>query len=215
MKNFTQDQQVLNIGCKFLFKTKMKFSFIIIGSTHGFIDDFLKQKEIIQLTKPEFVLCEELENLELDSKEKFNELFQRKKISNMSSFEELKKLIKLCFDKNIKLVGIDFKNFGFNDNLQNKIKNQRALSLEEKKEINKIILLRERKHLNEILKYRNKTSRPLVIILGCWYLRKNSLLRKQLSNYKLILPCDKNNKPLFAPNNDKNIKYKEIVSNDF
>ena len=88
----------------------MNCPFIFIGSTHGFIDDFLKQKEVILAVKPEFVLCEGLENLTLDSKEKFEKLCKKRKISNMTSFEEVEKLINLCFRENIKLIGIDFKN---------------------------------------------------------------------------------------------------------
>ncbi len=192
----------------------MKFSSILIGSTHGFIDDFLKQKEIIELIKPEFILCEKLEDLKLDSKEKFNGLFQSKKISDMTSFEEIEKLVKLCFNKGIKLIGIDIKNFGFNNILRKKIKNQEELTKSEDEELNKIIKSRERLHLNKILEYNKKTSRPIIIILGSWHLREKSFLRKKLKNYKLILPYDKNNKPLFEPTNDKDIKYKEIISND-
>lgn len=209
-----QEGQVLNIGCKPLFKTKMEFSSILIGSTHGFIDDFLKQKEIIKLIKPEFVLYEELENLELDSKEKFYELFENKKISDMTSFEEVERLVKLCFEEGIKLIGIDIKNFGFNNILRKKIKNQEELTKLEEEEIKNIIESRERKHLDKILEYNKKTSRQIIVILGSWHLREGSLLRKKLKNYKLILPCDKNNKPLFEPTNDKDIKYREMISND-
>ena len=194
--------------------TKMSFSFIFIGSTHGFIDDFLKQKEIIEEVKPEIVLCEELENLELDSKEKFNELFQKKEISNMTSFNEVEKLVKLCFDKNIKLIGIDFHNFEFNEDSQKKIKTQTELTKDEEKNIKKIIKLREKKHLNKILEYQGKTSRPLVIIVGCWHLRKSSLLRKKLKNYKIIIPSDEKGNPLFSPKEVKEVKYTEITSGD-
>ena len=187
---------------------------IFIGSTHGFIDDFLKQKEIIELTKPEFVLCEDLENIQLDSKEKFEKIIQNRKISNMTSFNEVEKLINLCYNENIKLIGIDFKKFGFNKNLQNKIKSQEEINKKEKLEINKTIRLRERRHLDKILGYRKKTSRPIIIILGSWHLRENSFLRNKLKNYKLILPCDKKNNLLFKPSDDKNIKYLEIISDD-
>ena len=71
----------------------MDFSFIFIGSTHGFVDDFIKQKEIINFINPEFVLCETLENLSLDTKEKFEVILKTKKISNMTSFSEIKKLV--------------------------------------------------------------------------------------------------------------------------
>lgn len=191
----------------------MKPLLIFVASTHGFIDDFLKQEEIIESARPEFVLCEELEDLELDSEGKFNELLQKKKISNMTSFEEVSKLVEFCFNKGIKLIGIDFKNFGFNFALQNKVKNQEELTKKEEKELNKIMKLREKRHLHKILEYRKKTSRPLVIILGCWHLRKGSLLRTRLKNYQLIAPVDKNNKPVFAPIDKEGIKYVNISSN--
>lgn len=187
---------------------------IFIGSTHGFIEDFTKQKEIILSVKPEFVLCEELEDLTLDSKEKFNELLKLKKISNMTSFEEVEKLVNLCFKENIKLIGIDFKNFGFDENLQKKIKNQEEVSPQEEEALDKIILLREKIHLKKIQEYQNKTSEPIVIIMGSWHLREGSFLRNNLKRYKLILPCDKNNEPLFGPGEDKEVRYVEITSND-
>lgn len=190
----------------------MSFSFIFIGSTHGFIDDFFKQKEVILKVKPEFVLCEGLEDLVLNSKDKFEKLFQKRKISNMNSFEEIERLVKLCFDNHIKLIGIDFRNLGLKKGLQEKIKNQEKISSLEERELNNIISLREKRHLDNILEYKKKSSRPIVIIVGCWHLRKESLLIKGLENYKLILPCNRNNRPLFAPTNNKPIKYVEITS---
>lgn len=205
--------QALNIGCNSFFKMKRNNSLIFIGSTHGFIDDFAKQKEIIERTNPDFVLCEELEDLKLDSKEKFNSLFKNRKISNMTSFEEVKKLIQLCFNKNIKLIGIDFHNFGFDKAIQKKIKNKEKLTKEEEEKLNKIIALREKNHLSKILEYQKKTLKPLVITIGCWHLRENSLLRKKLKNYKIIAPLDKSGEVLFEPDEKEEIKYGEIISN--
>ena len=68
-------------------------------------------------------------------------------------------------------------------------------------------------HLEKILEYNKKTSRPIIIILGSWHLRKESLLRKKLNNYKMIIPCDKDNKILFEPVKEGTIKYNEVVSN--
>ena len=85
----------------------MDFSFIFIGNTHSFVNDFLKQKEIIELIKPEFVLSEELENLKLDTEDKFKEILKKRDISNMTSFNDVEKLIKLCFENKINLIGID------------------------------------------------------------------------------------------------------------
>ena len=94
-----------------------------------------------------------------------------------------------------------------------KIKTQTELTKDEEKNIKKIIKLREKKHLNKILEYQGKTSRPLVIIVGCWHLRKSSLLRKKLKNYKIIIPSDEKGNPLFSPKEVKevnitlNVKY--------
>lgn len=190
----------------------MDSPFIFIGSTHSFLDDFLKQKEIITLIKPEFVLSEELEDLELDSEEKFKNILKKRHFSNMTSFDEVKELISFCFNKEIKLIGIDFHNFGFNVILQRKIKNQEKLTNEEENEINRITLLREKCHLSKILEYKEKTKKPLVIILGCWHLRANSLLRKRLKDYKIIAPLDKNGEVLFEPDEKEKIRYGEIIS---
>jgi hypothetical protein len=206
-------QQALNIGCKSLIELKMQYSFIFIGSTHSFLDDYLKQKEIINLVNPDFVLSEELEDFKLDSKEKFKEIIERKYISEMTSFNEVEKLIKLCFKKKINLIGIDFHNFGFNKILQDKIKNQKELTKDEEKLLENITKEREKHHLNKILEYKEKTNKSIVIIIGCWYLRKDSLLRKKLKNYKIIAPLDENREVLFEPT-DKKIKYGEIISDD-
>ena len=191
----------------------MNFSFIFMGSTHSFVDDFLKQEEIIKSVKPEFVLSEELENLKLDTEDKVKEILEKKFISDMTSFDEVEKLIKLCFEKKIKLIGIDFHNFGFDENLQRKIKNQKELTKEDEERLNKIVEEREKLHLSKILEYKSKTKTSLVIILGCWHLRENSLLRKKLKNYKIIAPLDENGEVLFEPNNSE-IKYGEIISNE-
>lgn len=191
----------------------MGLSFIFIGSTHSFLDDFSKQKEIINLVNPEFVLSEELEDLRLDTEDKFKKILDKKFISDMTSFNEVEKLIKLCFEKKIKLIGIDFHNFGFDENLRSKIKNQKELTKEEEEKLNKLVEKREKYHLSKILEYKSKTKLPIIIILGCWHLRKDSLLRKRLKNYKIIAPIDESGEVLLKPNNNK-IKYGEIISNE-
>ncbi|MFP4523375.1 MAG: hypothetical protein ACLFNM_02395 [Candidatus Woesearchaeota archaeon] len=190
----------------------MDLSFIFIGSTHSFLDDFSKQKEIIELVKPEFLLSEELENLKLDTEDRFKEILEKKFISDMTSFNEVEKLLNLCFEKKIKLIGIDFHNFGFDENLQRKIKNQKELTKEEEGILEELTKKREKYHLSKILEYKSKTKLPIIIILGCWHLRKDSLLRRRLENYKIIAPLDENGEVLFEPNN-KEIKYGEIISN--
>jgi hypothetical protein len=191
----------------------MDLSFIFIGSTHSFLDDFSKQKEIINVINPEFILSEELEDLKLEDVDQFKEILEKKFISDMTSFGEVEKLVKLCFEKKIKLIGIDFHNFGFDENLQRKIKNQKELTKEEEEKLDKLVEKREKYHLSKILEYKSKTKLPIIIILGCWHLRKNSLLRKRLKNYKIIAPIDNSGEILLEPNN-KDIKYGEIISNE-
>ena len=192
----------------------MVFSFVFIGSTHGYVDDFKKQKEIILSIKPEYVLCEDLENLILDSDNKFKDIIKKRTISNMTSYEEIEKLLKLCFEKNIKLIGIDMRNFGFDEKFQKKIKNQENLKPDEEKKMNQILKLREKLHINKVLEYSKITNKTIVVIIGNWHLKKESLLRKKLTNYKIIMPCDKNGEPLFEPKGEHNIKYLEIVNED-
>ena len=184
------------------------FFLFFIGHTHGFIDDFKKQKEIIEKVKPDFVLCESMENLSLISKEDYNQIFKKREISNMTSFEENEKLIRFCFEKNIKLVGIDFENFGFNEILQNKIKKQQEITEEENKEVENILKKRSKHHLMIIKDILNKTEKPIIIILGSWHLREDSLLMRDLHNYKIIFPCDENGNLLHEPT-DKKISYCE------
>lgn len=192
----------------------MTFSFIFIGSTHGFIDDFIKQEEVINSVNPEFVLCEDLEDISLDSKKKFEDTLKEKKISNMTSFDEVNKLIRLSYNKNIKLIGIDLHNFGFDEILQDKIKKQEKLSAEEEKKAEEILNLRDQVHLKKILEFKKKTNKPIVIILGSWHLRENSVLRNSLNNYKIFFPCDKKGNLLIEPPENKEIIYCEVIKND-
>ena len=174
-------------------------SFIFIGDTHGFLDDFEKQKEIIERYNPEYVLSERLEDISLESKKDYLKILNDKKISDMTSFSEVKDLIELCYNKNIKLIGIDFRNFGFDENLQKKIKNQQEPSTKEQEEIDKIIIEREGKHLGMLKKYKDKSSKPIVVVIGSWHLREDSPIFEYLESYKIIFPCDKNGNMIFEP----------------
>ena len=190
----------------------MENKIIFIGSTHGFIEDYIKQKEIISSVHPDFVLCENLEDYILDSNEKFGDLIKERKISNMTSFEEVEKLIKLCYEKKIKLIGIDFPNFGFNENLQKKIKSQEELNSDEEKEIEDILKKRTENHIKKIEEFLKKTKKPLAVILGSWHLRENSQIRNRLNNYKIIAPCDNDGNLLITPPKEDKINYGEIYS---
>lgn len=185
------------------------FSFIFVGSTHRFIDDFEKQKEVIENINPEFVLCEGLENISLETEENFKDILKSKRVSNMTSFEEVEDLIKLCFKRNIKLIGIDLENFGFDSNLQDKIKNKKELSQEEEGLVDDIIKKREENQIEKIKEYGGKSNKPIIIILGSWHLREDSPIINKFDNYKMIFPCDENSNLMFEPKD--NISYCEKI----
>ena len=190
------------------------YSLIFVAETHGFIDDFKKEKEIIELYSPEFVLSEYMQNFILDSKIKYERILTKKKISKMVSFKEVKELIKLCYKKNINLIGIDLKNFGFNKQMQNKIKKQEELNTKEQKELEEILKKREEKNIKIIKRYLKKTSKPIIVLLGAWHLRENSLIRKSFKGYKIIFPSDeKGNILIEPPKKSYDIKYGELECN--
>lgn len=190
------------------------YSLIFIAETHGFINDFKKESEIIEKYSPEFVLSENMQNLILDSKDKYERILTKKKISKMTSFREVKELIKFCYKKNIKLIGIDLKNFGFNKQIQKKIKKQEELNGKEQKELEEIIKKREEKNIKIIKRYLKKTSKPIIVLLGSWHLRENSLIRKSFKGYKIIFPSDeKGNILIEPPKENYKLKYGELECN--
>lgn len=179
------------------------FSFIFIGDTHGFISDFKKQKQIINNVNPQFVLSEQLQDIILDSKEKYVKILRNKKISEMVSFKEVQDLIELCYKKGIKLIDMDLRNFGFDSKLQATIKNGKKVSKKDEIKIDSIIKKRQLRQLEIIKKYKSIATKPLVIILGTWHLQENSILMNSLNNYIVIYPCDNNGSILLKPSKKK------------
>lgn len=168
-------------------------TFTFVCSTHGFLGDFSNQKKILAKLKPEFVLCEDLEDYELVTKEDFEDFLEKKEISNMTSFSEVENLVRYCHENNIKLIGIDLPNFGFDEEMQKKIKKQELTDKEEQK-LNIILKKREQLHLKKIKEYPDS-----VIILGSWHLRKDSVLRKELNNITIYGPVDEQGNLLLKP----------------
>lgn len=184
---------------------------IFIGDTHGFVDDFNKQKELILKFKPAYVLAESMKNNSLPSEKKYKKLLEKKYVSDITSFSEVKRLVELCYEKNIKLIGIDFKNFGMSKSVREKIKNNKKITKSEEINLDKIVKKRERKQNKMVLKYSKKTEKPLLIITGSWHLRKNSPLFSNIKKYKLIMPCDEEGNVLYGPKKVKETKYCEIT----
>lgn len=184
------------------------FSFVFIGETHGFINDFDKEKEVIEAVKPEFVLSEQMQDLKLDSEEKKLEILRKKRISETVRFNEVKSLIELCHEKKIKLIGIDFRDFGFDERLKAVAKGQKKATREDEMKFEALAKKREARHLEMIKKFKEKTERPIIVLTGTWHLREDSLLMNSLTNYIVIYPCAKEGELLIEPPNSKaKIKY--------
>ena len=184
---------------------------IFLGDTHGFIEDFKKQKEIISRFEPELVLCEKLENFSLKSERDYKKILKKKEISNMTSFNEVKELVKFCHNKKIKLIGIDFKNFGLNKNLQGKINRQITLNTNEKREIQFILNKRDKNHIRRIKQCIKKTKKTILVIIGTWHLRENSDLMKTFKNYRMIFPCNKKGEIITEPLGNEEVFYCEKI----
>ena len=182
---------------------KENFSFIFLGMTHGFIDDFNKQEKLIEEIKPEFVLSEDMQNISLISIEDCSSFLQNKKHSLMTSFEDVKKLVSVCNEKEIKLIGIDFENFGFSEKIANKINSKEKITKEEEKEIEELVNKREAYQIKKIKEYENKSPKPILVFLGAWHLRSDGLIVSKIKNSKIIFPANKKGEMVLEPTEEK------------
>ncbi len=187
--------------------------FVFIGDTHNFVNDFSKQKEIIEKIKPKIILSENMQDISLISEQDYLKIIKGKKISEMVNFEEVENLINLCYNMKINLVGMDFRNFGFNERLQKIVKGELNPLNEDIKEINKIIRMRQKKHLDVLKTFEDKSEHPILVFIGTWHLKENSLIMKSLKNYKVIFPCDKYGKMLMKPSKAGDVNYCVRVKN--
>ena len=169
------------------------FSFIFVGDTHGYLNDFKKQKEIIEKVQPEFVLVELLQDVILDTPEKLHSFSKEKK------FKDLKPLIDYSSEKNIKLIGLDLKDFGLHKELQQAIFKGIITTDLQQQQLDKILKKRQYHHYQLILKYASLTSKPLVILLGTWHLQKKSILMNRIPNYLVIYPVNEKGIILLEP----------------
>lgn len=187
--------------------------FVFVGDTHGFIDDFSKQKEIIEKMKPKIILSESMQDISLISESDYARIIQEKRLSEMVNFEEVENLVNLCHKMKIKLIGIDFHNFGFNEKLQKIVKGEIKPIEEDIKEMKKIIKMRQKKHLDTLKIFESKPESPILVLIGAWHLKENSLIMKSLKNYKVIFPCDKHDKIITKPSKAGDIHYCVRVKN--
>lgn len=183
---------------------------VFITDAHGQVNTFEKIKEIIDKYKPVFVLAESLENNNILSEYNFTKIMKKKKISNMTSMEEVKELIKLCHKKNIKLIGIDFENFLIGRKLQTKINRNMNLTEDEEKELESLALRRENKHVKMIGKYLELSRKPIVVIIGAWHFRKNSQIRRTFDHYILYYLSNPKGEMVLGPTKEK-LEWKELI----
>ncbi len=186
------------------------FNFVFLGLTHGFIDDFVKEKSLIEEIKPEFVFSEDMENKKLISPEDYDYFLKNKKHSIMTKFEEVEKLVNLCRGREIKIIGIDFENFGFPNQTCKKILSGSPFTKNEEEEINKIAKKREDYHFKKLKESEKISKKPILVLLGSWHLRNEGLIMKNIKNAKVIFPANKRGDLVFEPTEEK-IVYREIV----
>ncbi len=177
---------------------------IFIGDTHGFIDDFKKQKEIIENYKSESVLAEQLQEVSILNKGDYqNKIY-------LNRFSDQNKLINLCSQKGIKLVGIAFKDFGFSKRQQNIVKGEIKPTKQDIIKIQNLTKKRTKHHIILIKKYFKLSQKPIIVILGSWHLKENSELRKFFKSSKIIIPVDETNHTITKPKKINKIHYLEI-----
>lgn len=196
-------------GCDLL--ELSSFSFIFLGDTHGYWNDFSKQKEIIDAVRPEIVLCEQLQNKKLDTKRDYQEILLSKFISDTVEFEQMEKLITLCHKRKISLIGIDRYNYSFSAQILNALKTN-TVTQQQSEEMEALAFQREKEQAKSLKKYVGFSSKPILVIVGTWHLRDNSPLFQGLLNYAVIFPVDENNKPLYGPKSTQEkygVKYVE------
>lgn len=191
-------------------KNASSFFIIFIGDTHGYIDDFKTQKEIIEKANPKYVLYEQMNNKKLTKRTEFLAMLRDKKVSILTEFNEVKRLVKMCMKKDVPLIGMDIKNFGiiWAKKFKHKLDNQEQFTKEEKEELNAIYQKREKRQLKVIRKYAKKGR--ILVITGAHHLRKGSLLVKGINHFIAILPYY-NGKPAFGPVADKRKLTYEVI----
>lgn len=179
----------------------MKNSLIFFGETHGFANDILEIYKIINSFKPEIILYESLQNVDLTNLSKLKLFLEKKEyFSKLVSFEEIEPLLKLCLENKIPVKGIEEKNFGYSEELIDLILNQKSSF--DCSDLNHYM---EKRSTNQISKINeeSKLHSKILVVIGAWHLRKGSKLREQFNKSRFILPLNKNGDEVYEPNNSK------------
>jgi hypothetical protein len=170
---------------------------IILGETHGFLQDNLIQEEIIKNFNPNILVYEMLEEEKLLTK-KDQENFLRQKNSRdfsvISKYKELKSTIELARKYKIPIIGNDIKNMCRKNK---KFLNKKTLTKKELKNEQRILEKREKRQI-KIIKDLLKKKKKILVTTGAYHLRKSSPLLNINKDYLIIYPIYEN-KQLFSP----------------
>ncbi|MEK6894466.1 MAG: hypothetical protein AABX10_03305 [Nanoarchaeota archaeon] len=153
---------------------------VLFGEYHGFINQIDVQKRVIEEVKPNYFLYEMLEWKKiLDDKDakKFLSTSDQDGFSVVSSYGQLKPIIKLCRRFDLPIIGCDLKNMGVNNGWRkNKFSKEKADKITKRRE------LQQAKVINQYV------SKGLTFaLLGDYHLRKNSFLWQKLKEKKFIV----------------------------
>ena len=133
--------------------TNLEGMIFLFGETHRFINDLAVQKDILKEINAEYYLYEMLEETKLlTNKEKdiFLKKSDDKDFSIISKYGELKPIIALSKELNLKLIGCDIKDMCRKDR---SFLTKTELSPNDIKIENGILIKRERKQAEKIIEY--------------------------------------------------------------
>lgn len=172
-------------GCKSIselgeFIRNNHIKLVLFGEYHGFVKQIQVQRKILRKVLPNFFLYELFEENKIlsnkDAKKFLNKL-NNEEFSFVSTYGQLKPIIRLARSFNLPIIGCDVKNMAVNKNWrENKFSKKEAAGITRKRE------LRQAKVINEY------TSKGLVFaLLGDYHLRKNSLVLSKLETKAIIV----------------------------
>ena len=196
-------------GVNSLEKIKNKSPCIILfGETHGFFNDIEVQKKMIENTNPKYYLYELLEDKKIISEEEFKDYLSKndeERFSIISTYGEIKPIIKLAQQFKLNLIGCDIKNMGrINADF---LKKNKLTPKEEKFEID--LLEKREKHQAKIIAHYLKFKENIFVSLGAYHLRKESEIFKNIKKEFIICYPTWKGQQKFEPSEE--MKEEEII----
>jgi len=170
-----------NIKCLRNFIKFNKIKLILFAETHGFLNEIPIQKKIINNVNPNFFLYEMLEEIKILNRKSAKTFLSKpnnEDFSVISTYGELKPIVRMATNFQLPIIGCDIKNMGFNS--KNKL--NKEFFRKYGKEIIKKRETRQSKIINDY------TSKGLVFAsIGAYHLRRNSITIKKLKEKKVII----------------------------